>query len=248
LGAAGKTLRNAQFVVTGAGPASIASAELLCALGVDNAQILVVDHDGVIHADRRRLEEPARSFALKTSRRTLQDAVKGADVFIGLSRTGALTSGMLRQMAPHPVVVALADAPWGAWWPFAVQTRADALHVSADHHGLHQATDLLALPGLMRGTMDVNAVFVDDTMRAAAVRALAACAPGVRAQQRRRADDQRGPSLLPSLVDPCLVPAVASAVAGAALVVGAAPRRAAFDSEAYAATLRRSTSVGGAGL
>ena len=123
----------------------------------------------MLHADRRPLEGPARSFALKTSRRTLQDAVVGADVLVGLSRTGALTSDTLRRMAPRPVVVALAGGHLGEPELLTTPPRAGVLHASANNQCKHQATDLLVLPGLMRGAIDVDAAFVDDAIRVAAV-------------------------------------------------------------------------------
>lgn len=96
---AGTALHDAQIVVTGSGRVSVACVELLCALDIDSSQVLMVDDEGVLHAERHELPRPARQFAVRTSRRSLVDAVAGADVVVGLSATVTLTPDLVPLMA-----------------------------------------------------------------------------------------------------------------------------------------------------
>ncbi|HEU4894156.1 MAG TPA: malic enzyme-like NAD(P)-binding protein [Vicinamibacterales bacterium] len=223
----GKALGSAQFVVCGAGAAGIACADLIIHLGADPAQVVLVDSRGVVHADRDDLSAAKRRLAVRTRRRTLDDAVREADVFIGVSSADVLTPGMLRTMAAAPVILALANPEPEIAPAVARRTRPDAIVCTGRSDYPNQVNNVLAFPGLFRGALDVRAARIDLQMKVAASRALAELTrepvPEALWHVYESAARTYGPNhLIPKPLDTRVVPRVAAAVALSAMDTGVA--------------------------
>jgi malate dehydrogenase (oxaloacetate-decarboxylating)(NADP+) len=221
----GKSLANVRVVISGAGAAGIACADMACALGLARNQIVLVDSHGVVHAQRHDLNPYKRRFATVTSVRTLSDALRGADVFIGVSSPGIVDAGMLHSMADRPLVFALANPEPEVRFELVRQVRRDAIFASGRSDAPNQVNNVLAFPAVFRAALDVRATKIDWDMKLAASRSLAALA-------HESAEFSAG-YLIPRPLDPAVLPRVASAVARAAAGSGAA-RRPVTDMVAYA--------------
>ncbi len=169
-----KKLSGARIVVLGAGAAGIASTQLLLSLGAQREQITLVDSRGVLHAGRTDLNIFKRRYARPTAARTLDDALRGADVFIGVSSANLLTPDMLRSMAPRPVVFALANPDPEIRPELAHATRADLIMATGRSDFPNQVNNVLGFPFIFRGALDARACCINRDMLLAAVRALAA--------------------------------------------------------------------------
>ena len=223
----GKRLEEVRIVCAGAGAAGIATLRLLLALGAPKEHLVLVDSRGVVHAGREDLNVHKREFALDTPLRTLAEAVRGADVFLGLARPGLLTPEMLAGMAPRPVVFALSNPdpeirPEVAW-----QVRSDLVLATGRSDYPNQVNNVLGFPFIFRGALDVRARAVNRAMLVAAVRALAALAREPVPREVLAAYGLEalafGPEyILPKPLDPRLKAWVAPAVARAAVASGVA--------------------------
>jgi malate dehydrogenase (oxaloacetate-decarboxylating)(NADP+) len=222
----------AKVVFSGAGASAIACAKLYRDLGVPFENIVLVDSRGVVHADRQEGMNPyKREFAHRTSARTLADALRGADVFVGLSQPGVVTGDMIRSMAPKPVIFAMAN-PDPEITPDEVRAvRDDAITATGRSDYPNQVNNVLGFPFIFRGALDVRARKINEEMKQAAVRALAELAqrgeavPDVVKRAYPGEAFDFGPSyIIPKPFDPRVLLFVAPAVAQAAMDSGVARR------------------------
>ncbi|OGI40908.1 MAG: malate dehydrogenase [Candidatus Muproteobacteria bacterium RBG_16_64_10] len=223
----GKQLAHARITCLGAGAAGIASLNLLETMGANRANMLVVDRKGVIQAERTDLNDQKRAFAVKTGKRTLADAMRDADVFIGVSGPNLVTPEMVASMAPKPIVFALAN-PDPEISPEAAHTaRADLIMATGRSDYPNQVNNVLGFPFIFRGALDVRARRITREMQVAAARALAKLAHEPVPQEVLKAYNlQRlefGPGyIIPKPLDPRLLALVPPAVARAAIDSGVA--------------------------
>jgi len=168
----GKPLAEARIVCLGAGAAGIASMKLLANLGAQRENIFMVDRQGVIHAGRGDLNEYKQAFAVTTDRRTLADAMDGADVFIGLSGPDLVSREMLASMVPKPVVFALSNPDPEISPELALATRDDLIMATGRSDYPNQVNNVLGFPFIFRGALDVRARTINTEMEIAAVHAL----------------------------------------------------------------------------
>lgn len=173
----GKPIDKVRVVFNGAGASAIASAEHYVRLGVKRENIVMVDTKGVVYAGRAEGMNPYKArFALNTNLRTLKQALAGADVFVGLSVKGAMTQEMLRGMGPRPVVFAMANPDPEITYEDALATRKDVIMCTGRTDYPNQVNNVLGFPFIFRGALDVRATAINEEMKLAATRALAALA------------------------------------------------------------------------
>jgi malic enzyme len=167
-----KSLKDIQIVCVGAGAAGIASMRLLMSMGVRRDQIIMLDKQGVIHTGRHDLNAHKFAFASETSKRTLEEAIEGADVFIGVSGPDVLTPRMLQLMAPKPIVFALSNPDPEIDPTLAKQTRSDLIIATGRSDYPNQVNNVLCFPYIFRGALDVRAKCINKEMMIAAVHAI----------------------------------------------------------------------------
>lgn len=224
----GKPIGEARIVVNGAGAAAQSCANLYCQLGVKRENILMLDSRGVIRKDRPGLDERKAQFATsRTDLSTLAEAVRGADVFVGLSKGGVLSGDMVRTMAERPIIFALANPNPEITWEDAMAACPDALMSTGRTDYPNQINNVLAFPYIFRGALDTHSYAINDTMLLAASRALAALAKEPVPQSVRDGFAGEvltfGPSyFIPKPTDPRLLEIVSVAVAEAAISSGVA--------------------------
>ncbi len=225
----GKHIGQARLAICGMGAAGVACLDMLLTLGLDRRNILASDREGVIHSGRQRLDASKAAYAHETDKRTLAEAVEGADIFLGLSARGMLTQDMVRSMASRPIIMALAN-PYPEILPHeAHAARADAIVGTGRSDYPNQVNNVLCFPYLFRGALDCRASTINDAMKAACVHAIAALA---------RSRPSFGPeALIPNPLDPDLLTALPPAVAQAAAETGVALHPIA-DLQAYRVRLR----------
>lgn len=225
---AGKRIDAVRVVFLGAGAAGLASAAHYLRLGVKREHILMVDTKGVIYAGRAEGMNPYKArFSSETPLRTLAEALRGADVVVGLSTKGALTPDMLKGMAPRPIVFALANPDPEITPEDARSARDDVIMATGRSDYPNQVNNVLGFPFIFRGALDVRARAIDEEMKVAASHALAALAkepvPDSVCQAYRLKTLQFGPEyIIPKPFDPRALVWVASAVARAAMETGVA--------------------------
>src|SRR5437879_6284466 len=229
-----------KVVFAGAGAAAIATAEHYVRLGVQRERIVMCDHKGVISSDRTDLDRYKSRFARKTQARTLAEALRDADVFVGLSVAGIVSGDMLKGMAPRPIVFALANPTPEIMPEEARQARPDAIIATGRSDFPNQVNNVLGFPFIFRGALDVRAKKINGEMEMAATRALAALAKEEVPDSVMRAYGLErlrfGPEyLIPKPFDPRVLLWVAPAVAWAA--VGSGVAGVVIDAEEYRATL-----------
>ncbi len=171
----GKNIADCKFVMNGAGAAGIACAEFYILAGADRAKFTLCDSKGVIHAGRTDLNEQKRKFAHETSDRTLEEAIRGADVFVGVSVAGALTPEMVATMAPGAVVFAMAN-PTPEILPDQALKAGAAVVGTGRSDFCNQVNNVLGFPGIFRGALDTRAKDINEAMKLAASHALASIA------------------------------------------------------------------------
>lgn len=236
-----KDIGRIRIVVNGAGAAAMACVNLLTDMGLDRSKLIMCDSRGVISMRRTDLTALKRQYAADTDMDTLAQAMQGADVFLGLSKADTVTPGMLRAMAPRPIVFALANPAPEIAYDLAMASRNDIIFATGRSDLPNQVNNVLGFPYIFRGALDVRATAINLEMKLAAVRALADLArqpvTPVAAQAIGRDDLKFGPSyIIPSPFDPRLLTTVAPAVAKAAMQSGVA-RRPIADMDAYAVSL-----------
>ena len=227
---AGKRLSDAKIVTSGAGAAALACLNLLVSLGATRENITVTDIKGVVYKGRAELMDRWKDvYAQETDARTLAEVIPGADVFIGLSAGGVLKPEYLEKMAEKPLIMALAN-PYPEIMPdLAEQARPDAMICTGRSDFPNQVNNVLCFPYIFRGALDVGAHKINEEMKKAAVKAIAALARETPSDVVARAygGEARpfGPrSLIPSPFDPRLILRIAPAVAKAAMDSGVAGR------------------------
>lgn len=241
---AGKDIAKVKIVVNGAGAAAISCTKLYVALGVNKENVVMLDSKGVITSDRPNLTEQKKEFA--TSRRdvhTLEEAIKGADVFVGLSKGNILTQDMVRSMADKPIVFALANPIPEISYDDAIASRPDVLMATGRSDYPNQINNVIGFPYIFRGALDVHARAINEEMKLAAVHAIADLAkqpiPDIVNQTYHVNNLTFGPDyFIPKPVDPRLITEVSSAVARAAIESGVA-RSTITDWAAYKDRLRQ---------
>ena len=241
---AGKKIEDVKIVVNGAGAAAISCTKLYEALGATHENIIMLDSKGVITSDRERLDETKRYFA--TDRRdihTLEEAIKGADVFLGLSKGNVLSQDMIRTMADHPIVFALANPVPEISYEDAMAARPDVLMSTGRSDYPNQINNVIGFPYIFRGALDVASTAINEEMKLAAVRAIANLAkqpvPDVVNEVYHVNNFTFGPDyFIPKPVDPRLITEVSMAVAKAAMESGVA-RKPITDWEDYRQHLKQ---------
>lgn len=224
----GKDISKVKIVVNGAGAAAISCTKLYVALGAKKENIVMLDSKGVITSDRENLTEQKKLFA--TDRRdvhTLAEAIKGADVFVGLSKGNVLTQDMVRSMADQPIVFALANPVPEISYEDAMASRPDVLMSTGRSDYPNQINNVIGFPYIFRGALDVHASAINEEMKLAAVNAIANLAkqpvPDVVNDVYQVNNLTFGPSyFIPKPVDPRLITEVSAAVAKAAIDSGVA--------------------------
>ncbi|MGD8407618.1 MAG: malic enzyme-like NAD(P)-binding protein [Thiohalophilus sp.] len=169
----GRTLKEARIVCLGAGSAGIASMRLLLELGADKRHITLVDRKGVVHAERSDLNPYKQEFARRTGRRTLEEAMVEADVFIGVSGPNLVSPGMLQGMADNPIVFALSNPDPEITPANAHAARDDLIMATGRSDYPNQVNNVLGFPFIFRGALDARATTINTEMQIAAVNALA---------------------------------------------------------------------------
>ena len=223
----GKTLEDSTVVCLGAGAAGIASMRLLMAMGAHRSNIYVVDRGGVIHIGRKDLNPYKWGVAADTDKRTLADALDGADVFIGVSGPDLMSPEMLASMAPKPVVFALSNPVPEIRPEIAKQVRDDLIMATGRSDYPNQVNNVLCFPYIFRGALDVRASKINEDMQIATVEALRALThqPVPQSVLDAYSIDKLvfGPDyIIPKPLDPRLKPALSAAVARAAVQSGVA--------------------------
>ncbi|ACU08686.1 NADP-dependent malic enzyme [Flavobacteriaceae bacterium 3519-10] len=170
---AGKKIEDVKMVVNGAGAAAIACTKLYVELGLSKENILMCDSKGVINHKRENLTPEKIDFVAQTEIQTLQDAVKNADVFIGLSKGNVLTPEMLLSMAENPIVFGLANPDPEIEYDLAMATRPDTIMATGRSDYPNQVNNVLGFPYIFRGALDVQATGINEEMKLAAVHAIA---------------------------------------------------------------------------
>jgi malate dehydrogenase (oxaloacetate-decarboxylating)(NADP+) len=240
----GKHIDEIKVVFCGAGAAGIACAEMYLRLGVRREHVILVDTVGVVYEGRTEKMNPYKErFARVTPLRTLEDAMHGADVFVGVAAANQLTPAMLRSMARDPIVLAMANPDPEITWELAVDTRSDVIMATGRSDYPNQVNNVLGFPFIFRGALDVRARAITEEMKVAAVRALAALAREDVPESVLKAYGLSHLScgreyLIPKPFDPRVLLWVAPAVAKAAMECGVA-RAPIPDLEAYRESLER---------
>ncbi len=238
----GRELKDIRVVVNGAGAAAIACTELIKAMGVRGDHVIMCDRKGTIRKDRTDLDQFKSAHAVDTTAQNLHEALVGADVFLGLSAAGALKPEMVMQMAPSPIIFAMANPDPEITPPEAKAARPDAIVATGRSDYPNQVNNVLGFPFIFRGALDVRATGINDTMKIAAAHALAELArepvPEEVALAYGGIDQHFGPDyIIPAPFDPRLIEIVPIAVAQAAMDSGVA-RKPIADMIAYRAQLR----------
>jgi malate dehydrogenase (oxaloacetate-decarboxylating)(NADP+) len=240
----GKRIEDVRVVFSGAGAAGIACANMYLKLGVRKEHILFVDTMGVIYEGRTEKMNPYKQrFAVKTKARTLADALKGADVFVGVSAKDVMTPEMLLSMADRPVVFAMANPDPEIPYDLALATRPDVIMATGRSDYPNQVNNVLGFPFIFRGALDVRATAINDEMKMAAAHALASLAKQDVPEAVLKAYGVNSLSfgrdyLIPKPFDPRVLTWVAPAVARAAIESGVA-RKPIEDFDAYRESLER---------
>ncbi|MEO6168871.1 MAG: NADP-dependent malic enzyme [Chitinophagales bacterium] len=233
----GKKIGKVRVVVSGAGASALSCAKLYMFLGVKKENILLIDRSGVIRSDREELDEYKKPFATGRNVHTLEDALKDADVFLGLSKGNIVTKEMVKTMAKKPIIFALANPDPEIPYNDALDARPDAIIATGRSDFPNQVNNALGFPFIFRGALDVRAKEINEAMKLAAVHALADLARKPVPDIVNMAYNEKNISfgkeyIIPKLIDPRLLATVAPAVAKAAIDSGVA-RHIITDWDAY---------------
>ncbi len=222
-----KKIEKAKFVVNGAGAAAVACMNLYVALGANRENFLVFDSKGLIHENRKDLDELKIGLISKGKDITLAESLKDADVFIGLSKGNILNTEMVKSMAKNPIVFAMANPDPEISWEDATNARKDIIMATGRSDYPNQVNNVLGFPFIFRGALDVRATQINEAMKLAAVKALASLAktpvPDIVTTAYNERNISFGPNyIIPKPLDPRLLSTVAPAVAKAAMESGVA--------------------------
>ncbi len=226
----GKKIDKIKVVLNGAGAASISCTRLYVSLGVKTENIVMVDSKGVIRKDRSNLNESKKQFATDRDINTLEEAMRDCDVFLGLSVGNVVSKDMVRSMAANPIVFAMANPNPEIRYEDALDARQDIIMATGRSDYPNQINNVLGFPFIFRGALDVKATAINEEMKIAAVRALAALAKedvpdSVSAAYGRQNIVFGKDYIIPKPLDPRLISVVAPAVAKAAIDSGVARKK-----------------------
>lgn len=223
----GKKIEDVRMVVCGAGAAAISCSRLYVSLGIKRENIVMCDSKGVIHSGRKDLNKYKQEFVTNRKLTTLKEAVVGADLFLGLSAACMMSKEMLASMADNPIVFAMANPNPEISFEDAMSTRDDMIFATGRSDYPNQINNVLGFPFIFRGALDVRASTINEEMKLAAARALAALAKEpvpasvLKAYNVDKMEFGRD-YIIPKPVDPRLISTVAPAVARAAMETGVA--------------------------
>ena len=241
----GRKMEEVKVAMSGAGAAGLSVAGLCIMLGVKAENMILCDRDGVIHKDRdpSTLDQFKSRYAVETDKRTLAEAMEGADVFMGLSVKGAVTKEMVATMAPNPIIFAMANPDPEITPEEIKEVRSDAIIATGRSDYPNQVNNVLGFPYIFRGALDVRARSINEEMKVAAARALAELAredvPDEVAAAYHGQRPQFGPDyIIPTPFDPRLISHIPPFVARAAIATGVA-RKKIEDMDAYRESLAR---------
>jgi len=237
----GRHLSDIKVAVNGAGAAAIACTELIKAMGVRPDNVIMCDRSGVIYKGRDKVNQWQSAHAVDTEKRTLQEALEGADVFLGLSAAGALKPEMVRNMAKAPIIFAMANPEPEIRPELAKEARPDAIIATGRSDYPNQVNNVIGFPFIFRGALDVRATGINEEMKIAAAHAIAELAREAVPEEVAVAYGVRhtfGPEyIIPAPFDPRLMELVPAAVAKAAMDSGVATKPI-LDMAAYRQQLR----------
>ncbi|AGH49956.1 MULTISPECIES: NADP-dependent malic enzyme [Sphingomonadales] len=239
----GRDIRDINVVVNGAGAAAIACAALIKSMGVPSDRVIMCDRSGVIYQGRETgMDQWKSAHAVKTDKRTLAEAMVGADVFLGLSAAGALKPEMVKTMADKPIIFAMANPDPEITPPEAKKARPDAIVATGRSDYPNQVNNVLGFPFIFRGALDVRATTINEEMKIAAAQALAELAREQVPEEVALAYGGAAPHfgndyIIPAPFDPRLMEIVPVAVARAAMDSGVA-RKPILDLAAYREELK----------
>ncbi|NIJ15948.1 NADP-dependent malic enzyme [Sphingobium vermicomposti] len=238
----GRDLKDMKVVVNGAGAASISCTELIKAIGVRHDNVIMCDSKGVIYQGRTEgMNQWKSAHAVKTDARTLGEAIKGADVFLGLSVAGAVSQDMVKAMAPRPIIFAMANPDPEITPPDVLEVRPDAIVATGRSDYPNQVNNVLGFPFIFRGALDVRATGINEPMKVAAAQAIAELAreqvPEEVAKAYGRSHSFGPDYIIPAPFDPRLMEVVPAAVAQAAMESGVA-QKPIVDMAAYRQSLK----------
>jgi len=224
---AGKRIEDMRIVVSGAGAAAVSCLQLYIALGARQENILVFDSKGLIHSGRTDIDDRKRQFARNSEDVSLEEAMKGADMFLGLSTSNLVSREMVASMASNPVVFALANPDPEIAYEEAMASRNDIIMATGRSDHPNQVNNVLGFPYIFRGALDVRASCINEEMKLAAVKAIASLAKEPVPAEVNEAYGMKNMTfgrdlIIPKPLDPRLITWVASAVARAAIDSGVA--------------------------
>ena len=222
-----KDLKKIKVVVNGAGASAMACTNLFKSTGVPQENITMIDRKGVIHRGRDDLNQWKSAHAIETNNRTLDDAIKDADVFLGLSAAGALKKEMVKKMAKNPIIFACANPDPEITPEEIEEVRDDAIIATGRSDYPNQVNNLIGFPYIFRGALDVRAKTINEEMKTAAAKAIAELAREIVPEEVAAAMGGETPSygkeyIIPSTFDPRLISVIPVAVARAAMESGVA--------------------------
>jgi malate dehydrogenase (oxaloacetate-decarboxylating)(NADP+) len=224
---AGKKLSEARIVINGAGAAAIACTKLIVSLGAKRENIVMLDSKGALRKDRSDLNKYKLEFATDQDVHSLEDAMKGADIFLGLSKANVVSKEMVKSMAKNPIVFAMANPDPEISYDDAMLSRDDLIMATGRSDYPNQVNNVLGFPYIFRGALDVRATCINEEMKLAAVYALAGLAKEAVPETVSKAYNVKNlifgkDYIIPKPLDPRLITTVAPAVAKAAMESGVA--------------------------
>ncbi|MCB9251940.1 MAG: NADP-dependent malic enzyme [Flavobacteriales bacterium] len=223
----GKKINKVKMVINGAGASAISCGRLFVSLGVERSNIVMLDSKGVIQKNRAELDDNKLFFATERKIETLEQAMKDADIFVGLSKSNILSQAMIKSMAKKPIVFAMANPDPEIAYDLAVATRSDLIMATGRSDHPNQVNNVLGFPFIFRGALDVRATTINEEMKLAAVKAIAGLAHEPVLEMVNVAYNERNITfgkdyIIPKPIDPRLIYTVAPAVAKAAMDSGVA--------------------------
>jgi len=238
----GRKMEDVKVVVNGAGAAAIACAALVKAMGVKHENLIMCDRKGVIYRGRESVDQWKSAHAIDTDKRDLTEALKGADIFLGLSVADALKPEMVMDMADQPIIFAMSNPDPEITPPAAKAARPDAIIATGRSDFPNQVNNVLGFPFIFRGALDVRATRINDEMKIAAAQAIAELArqqvpEEVAAAYGGKAQSFGVDYIIPAPFDPRLMEVVSTAVAKAAMESGVAQKQI-DDLDAYSESLK----------
>jgi len=238
----GRKMNEVKVVVNGAGAAAIACTALIKSMGVRHDNVIMCDTKGVIWRGREKVDQWKSAHAVDTDHRTLEEALNGADIFLGLSAKGALTPKMIEKMAPRPIIFAMANPDPEITPPDAKAVRPDCIIATGRSDYPNQVNNVLGFPFIFRGALDVRATAINEEMKIAAAHAIAQLAREQVPEEVAAAYGGKQASygvdyIIPAPFDPRLMEVVPAAVAQAAMDSGVATKPI-LDMDEYRHSLR----------